>query len=255
MIRTKYHILIAATLGVALFSVGGVLALGRSGPGLPADEARALQAETLPGTISEIGEGQASGEPDIAQVNIGIQVSDPDVEAATQTAAAEMEAILTALQAAGVAEDDIKTSYFNVFADRPFGPQGPDSEVIYQVSNNVQVTIRDLEQVSNILGAAIEAGANNISGVTFGLSDPSALNSEARQKAVENARAKAEELAQLNGLVAGDVIRISEVIDGAVFPRTEFATAAVGLGGGVGPITPGDVEVNVRLQISYEIVR
>ena len=82
------------------------------------------------------------------------------------------------------------------------------------------------------------------------------MRSEARQAAVENARAKAEELAELNGLLAGDVISVSEIVDGGVFPRAEMASAAVGLGGGgVGPISPGDVDVNVRLQIIYEIVQ
>jgi uncharacterized protein YggE len=255
MIRTKYHLASAAILVVALFLFGGGLMLSRSGLGLPAAEARAFQAEGLPRTITVVGEGQASGTPDIAQVNIGIQISDPDVQVATQTAAAEMDALLAALKAAGVADEDIRTSYFNVFVDRSFGPQEPGSDVVYQVSNNVQVIIRDLEGLTHILGSAIEAGADNVSGVSVSLSDPSGLKSEARQKAVEDARAKAEELAQLNGLMAGEVINLTEVIDGGVFPRSEFAMAAVGLGGGVGPISPGDVEVSTRLQITYEIVR
>ena len=106
-----------------------------------------------------------------------------------------------------------------------------------------------------MLEAAIEAGANNISSVSFSLSDPSALRTEARQEAVEDARATAEELAELNGVAIGRVVSVSEVISGGAYYVSEVASAAEGLGGGGGPISPGEVSVNVQLQIAYEILQ
>lgn len=251
---TRYQPFIVAAISAALFLSGSVFIFGL----LPVAEASAAllhlpasSENALPRTVTVIGEGRASGAPDIAQLNIGVQVSDADVKAATQQAAGDMEALLAALKAAGIADEDIQTSYYNVFVDRPFGPDGPSSDVLYQVSNSVQVTIRDLDRVSMILGVAIEAGANNVQGVNFNISDPSMLRSEARQQAVADALATAEELAQLNGLSVGEVISVSEVIDSGVFPIRDVASAVMSLD--AGPISPGDVEVNVQLQITYAL--
>jgi uncharacterized protein YggE len=143
------------------------------------------------------------------------------------------------------------------FVDRPYGPQGPSDQVQYQVSNNMQVTIRDLDRVTEILGVAIESGANSINSVEFRLSDTSNLQSEARAKAVDKAKSKAEELAELNGVAVGEVVRISEVVDqGAYFVSEQsYAAKDTGFGGGAGPISPGDVTVTAQLQITYAILQ
>ena len=190
-------------------------------------------------------------------VNVGVQVSDPDPKTATTKAAQDMNSLLAALKGEGVAEKDIQTSYYTVYVDRPYGPQGPTDEVQYQVSNSVQVTIRDLNKVTDILSAAIDAGANSINSVEFRLSDTSQLKSQARAKAVENAQATAQELAELNGVAVGEVVSISEVIDrGAYyFGEQSYAAAELGRGAGAGPISPGDVNVTVQLQITYAMLR
>jgi uncharacterized protein YggE len=220
-------------------------------------EARTLQAESgLSRTITVVGEGQVSAPPDMAQINIGVQVSDPDAKTATKQAAEDMEALLAALRGEGVAEKDIETSYYNVYVDRPYGPQEPTGETVYQVSNNIQLTVRDLDKLSRVLEVAIEAGANNISSVNFSLSDPSGLRTQARQKAVEDALATAEELAELNGVAVSEVVSISEVITDGAYYVSELSTPPLGIGGGgAGPISPGDVDVSVRLQITYAMLQ
>ena len=254
--QTKRQFFIITVLGAILFLLLGSLALGLVQFNLPIAEASELQAEELPRTITVVGEGQVSASSDIAIAYIGVQVSDPVAKVATEKAAQDMKAVLTALKGEGIAEKDIQTSYYNVYVDRPYGPQGPGSEALYQVSNNVQVTIRDLDKLTNILGAAIEAGANNINSVEFRLSDTSKLQSEARAKAVENAKATAEELASLNGLAVGEVISVSEVVESGAYYVSEQAYAATGLGGGgAGPLSPGDVSVSAQLQITYAILR
>jgi uncharacterized protein YggE len=157
----------------------------------------------------------------------------------------------------GVAAEDIETSYYNLYVDRPYGPQGPAEEPQYQVSNTMQVTVRNPEQLTELLGVAIEAGANNINSIEFRLSDPVELRSEARAKAVTDAEARAAELAELNGLAIGPVVSVSEVIDsGAYFVSEQLQSTAVGLGGGgAGPISPGDVTVSAQLQIVYGMLQ
>jgi uncharacterized protein YggE len=126
--------------------------------------------------------------------------------------------------------------------------------VLYHVSNNVQMTVRDLDKLTPILGAAIESGANNINSVTFNVSDPSELRSDARQRAVDDALATAQELAALNGVKIGNVVDVSEVIQQGAYYISEVSYAAAGVGGGgAGPITPGEVEITVQLQITYAI--
>jgi uncharacterized protein YggE len=251
--KSKYHltIIIAATAAVVLLLSG--LVIGLVGFSQPVAAAQ-TQAGTPPRTIMVVGEGKVRVKPDIAQAGIGVEIINPDVKQASDEATAAMQKILDALKAQGVAENDIQTSYFNIWVERPYSPDGSSStQTIYHVSNTVNVTIRDLSKVTTTLGAAIEAGANTINSITFNIADPAELQGQARQEAVGDAQAKAQELAGLNGVTLGEVVSVSEVVQG---PGPLFDTAgyAQGVGGGgVGPISPGEIEVTVRLQVSYAI--
>ncbi|MBX3011681.1 MAG: SIMPL domain-containing protein [Caldilineaceae bacterium] len=211
---------------------------------------------SIPNTITVVGEGSVPIEPDIAVVNIGVQVANEDVQAASSEAQEIMNAVLAAIQEQGVAEEDIQTSGFTIFAD--FGPTGPTGTQpqapLYRVTNNVNATVRDLAQVPTVLDAAIAAGANNIFGVTFSVDDPSAAASAARAAAIEQAGAKAQELAELTGLQLGGVISVSEIIGsrGGFYGGSGMALASqTGMGGGGGPIVPGQLNVTVQLEVIY----
>jgi uncharacterized protein YggE len=210
----------------------------------------------LPQTITVVGEGTVTIKPDIARANIGVEVVSNTVQEASAENKATIEAVLEALMAQGIAEEDIQTSGFSIYAER-YGPEGPlaEDEVRYRVSNNVQVTIRDLDNVGTILDAAVEAGANNIFGVDFDVDDPSVVESEARQKAVDDARAKAEELATLNGVTLGNVVSVSEVVgSGGGYYMGNFAEQTMmRMGGGGTPISPGELELTMQLQIVYSM--
>jgi hypothetical protein len=249
--KTKVLLLIFAAVSTLL--VGGT-ALGLFWVNPAPAAAQTSTAAGISRTITVVGEGKVKAKPDLAQANIGVEIIGPEVKQASSDAEATMNQVLDALKAQGVAENDIQTSYYNIWVERPYSPEGtPSTDVIYHVSNNVQVTIRDLSKVTTTLGAAIEAGANTINTVTFNVSDPTDLRSDARQKAVENARATAEELATLNGVSLGDVSSVSEVISGGAYYVSEVASAAQGVGGGGGPLVPGEVEVTMQLQVSYAI--
>jgi uncharacterized protein YggE len=254
--QRKHQLIFTAVISAAIMlMVGAVSGLYLSAPAAHAETAvaPAAQAEAAPArTITVVGEGKVSAPPDVAQINMGIEVVGPDIMEATSQAETTMNALLAALQAEGVAENDIQTSYYNVWVERPYSPDGsPTGDAIYHVSNTVNVTVRDLANLTNILGKAIETGANTINSISFSLADPTALKSQAREEAVADAEAKAAELAGLNGVTVGEVMSISELVGNAI----PFAyDAAVGLGGGgAGPISPGEVEVTTQLQISYAI--
>lgn len=252
--KNKYHltIMIAATAAVVLLLGGLVIELvGFSQPVAAAQNTPEVPAGR---SITVVGEGKVRVKPDIAQAGIGIEIINADVKQASDEATATMQKILDALKAQGVAENDIQTSYFNIWGERPYSPDSSQStQTIYHVSNTVNVTIRDLSKVTTTLGAAIEAGANTINSINFNVAEPAELQGQARQQAVDDARAKAQELAGLNGVTLGEVVSVSEVVQdsGPLFDTASYAQG-VG-GGGVGPISPGEIEVIVRLQVSYAI--
>lgn len=207
-------------------------------------------------TITVVGDGKVNIEPDVARVNIGVETLQPSVDAASAENNAIVDAVLATLQDLNIAGEDIQTSGYSVFAER----YGSDGQLLekpnYRVSNTVNVLVRDLPNLGQVLDAAVAAGANNIYGVEFLLDDAAAARSEARKLAVANARATAEELAALNDLQVGKVLSISEVIGnmGGYYGNQFSAVQADRGGGGVAPIQPGQLNLTMQIQITYELV-
>ncbi len=214
----------------------------------------AAPAMTLPRTITVVGEGTVATQPDVAQIQVGVEVKGDNAQDASAEAATTMDAILAALKGAGVATKDIQTTGFNIWVEQRTGPDGmATDQVIYHVSNSVSVIVRDLDTVGDVLDAVIDAGANNIYGVTFSVEDPDPVMAEARSLATEDALARAEELAGLHGVALGEVVSISEVINGAAVPMLESVNASMSMGNAGGPISPGELQMTARLQVVYAI--
>ncbi len=211
------------------------------------------QGDIQPGTITVVGEGKVRIKPDMAQATIGVEIVKSTVKEASAEASQVMSEVLNVLKQLGVEEKDVQTSGFSVWQERPYSPEGTQGAPVYHVTNQLNVTIRNLANLGAILDAAMTAGANNIYGVTFGLSDTAQAEAEARRKAVENARAKAEDLARLTNLQLGEVISVSEVIGGGGY-YVGAVQKAEGTGGG-GPIMPGELEITMQLQVTYSTVQ
>ena len=225
----------------------------------PAPSAMAREQRlTVPNThsVTVVGEGTVNISPDIATASIGVEVVRTTVREASAAALAIMEEVQAALLSQNIDENDIQTRHFSIFAER-FGPGGllDENEVRYRVSNTVFITIQDLDSIGDVLDAAIDAGANNIYGVDFSLADPASVESEARAKAVADAYDKAGDLAQLIGVDVGEVMGISEIIGqgGGFFGGNFSRMAAAEMGGGSGPISPGELNLTMQLQITYEL--
>lgn len=240
----------ALILGSAYFvGVGNLFSVAE----VQAQTPTAQIAATIPGTITVVGEGKVTLEPDIARVSIGVETVTNTVKEASDQNRATVEAVLEALREQGIADEDLQTSGFSIYAER-FGPDGPlaEGDVRYRVSNNVSVTIRELANVGTILDAAIEAGANNIYGVEFALDDPGDAEADARAAAIADANEKAAELAELTGTSLGQVVSVSEVIGaGGGFYAGNFAQQARAMGGT--PISPGQLDLIMQLQVVYAI--
>lgn len=221
--------------------------------------AAAQSSEVSPAEIiTVVGQGSVRMSPDIARVSIGMETSAETVGEAVAENEAQMVKILDALMAAGIDEKDIQTMNYSIQLDRypETLPRAESSSAepapVYRVSNMVTVTVRDLESVGDVLDAVIEAGANNIWGISFALDDPTAAQAEARSKAMEDAQARGEALAELGGVTLGPIMSISEVVGATPVPMAVVSERAVA---GAGPISPGELEVGYQVQVSYFIER
>jgi hypothetical protein len=205
-------------------------------------------------SISVNGTGEVRAEPDIATVSTGVEVRADTVAEARAGAAEAANAVVAALRAEGVAETDIRTVNFSI---RPmYDYSGETPRIVgYVVSNTVMVTVRDVESVGELIDAVAEAGGDSVrfDGISFSHDDPAALAEEARELAVQDARAKAEQLAALTGVTLGSVISVVETSWAAPLvgfsPRAEFAMAD---DGGTS-IQPGTAAVTVTVQAAWEI--
>ncbi|MBI5563693.1 MAG: SIMPL domain-containing protein [Chloroflexi bacterium] len=203
-------------------------------------------------TITVVGGGTASGAPDRATAQLGIETQSTTPEQATRANNDQMTKLIEALKAAGIDEKDIQTTYYSVYTEQRYKPETGEAtgESIYHASASVSVTIRDISQVGPVLDKAVAAGANNISGVSFSVADTTRLEADAREKAVADARARAADLARLFGVQVGDVIEISEVVSSSAVPLFDRAT---GLGGGGAPIQPGQLSISTQLQVTFNV--
>jgi uncharacterized protein YggE len=252
MFKRVKALFVAALLAVSVVACTNV----RAQPQDQVEEAAQVSTATQPAlittapqvqrSITVVGSGKVSLVPDIARINVGAEARASTVAEAKAEVDQQMAAIMTMLQELGVAEKDIQTSNYGIYFEREPFPglvreDGPAQEIqgAYRVSNMIEVTVRDVNQADDVLDGVVEAGANQVYGVTFTVSDDDKWQSEARKNAVADAQARAKELATLGGVELGDVLTISEVIGGSPAPMA-FAERAMGGGG----IAPGELEID-----------
>lgn len=253
MLKQKNHerrALLSAVSGTAAVLVAMLLIFSYwTEAGAQSNSSTSVSSGIYAGSITVVGEGSVGLEPDIARATIGVETVDESAREASRSAQAIMDTLLESLIDAGIAARDIETSGFSIFSER--GTATDPDAVRYRVNNQVLVTIRTLDRVGEILDIAIEAGANQIYGVEFTLENPADHAGEARSLAVQNARAKAEELAGLADAELGMVLHVSEVIGEVGVPMQEMAMAD-GRGSAT-PILPGEFDLTVQIQVTYAL--
>ncbi len=201
--------------------------------------------------IRVAGTATIKAEPDIATVEIGVQVFNEEVEAAVTENNKKVESVIAALRRQGVAENDIKTSRFNIYPQKDYSEDRKGEIIGFQVDNVVSVTLRDLTAIGETLQATINAGANNIYGINFTLDDPTALRDEARAEAIKDARRRADIMAEAAGIQVDKVISITETsYPGPIIARAEFDDAAVKANV---PIMPGELELTLQVEVVFAI--
>lgn len=204
-------------------------------------------------TISVAGEGKVLAKPDIGQVSLSVVSDAKTVAIAQKDNTDKMNKITGLMKDLGIKEEDLKTTNYSVEPSYQYY-EGKSEIIGYVITQTLEVKIRNLEKVGDILGQAAASGANQVGSLYFTFDDPEKLNTEARQKAIDNAKAKAQDLARSLGVSLGKVVSFSESSLGQ--PETRYyASDALGKGGGgaVPDIQTGQNEINVNVSLSYEI--
>jgi uncharacterized protein YggE len=204
-----------------------------------------------------VGTGTAIAEPEIAVVVFGVELRGDDPAALVDEAAQKIDGAIAAAEKLGVAGDDIRTTGYNLWVESVYNPESgtPTGEVIYHAAHHVQVTLRDLDKVGDLLAAVVEAGANSVSGVSFTVEEPDALVEQARQEALENAAAKAAQMADGLDITLGKPVLVMETSGGYPMTPVMVEWGVGGGGGGVAApsIDPGSFAVSVSVQVIYQI--
>lgn len=225
------------------------------------DDIGHVSAGNVP-TITVNGTGKASAAPTIAHISFTVQENASTVAAAQESATKRTNTALDALKKLEIADKDVQTSGYNVSPQYEVQPCLPNSicnqssKIIgYQVSQSVEVKVRDTAKAGDVLQALGTAGVQNVSGPSFAVDDDSAVTAEARGKAIADARQKAEVLAKQLGVHLGKVISFSE--NGATpVPYFSYGKAGVAMDAAVAsaPRLPtGENETTSTVSISYEI--
>lgn len=210
-------------------------------------------------TITVTGSGIAYGKPDIVTISLGVEASDADIMTAMNDTNTRMQAVTQAFKDNGVAADDIRTDNYSIYQDysNPKNAPSPDttqqSAPVYRVSIGITVTVRTPDKVGELLAAAVSAGANMVNYIQFDIADRTALQGKAREQAVSDAKARADQLAGLLGLKVGDALTVVENGESYGPP-----TAMGGGGGGAmmsaPPISQGTLSVSMSVTITYALI-
>ena len=205
-----------------------------------------LPARAAERLVTVTGEATVSVAPDMAVIRIGVTSQGKTAREASDTNARQMTAVLAAIKDAGIAERDVQTSRLSLQPQYDPNKGGTARLLGFQVTNQLTIKIRDVAKMPGILDRAIGAGANEMSGIEFVVSQQGKLLDQARDDAIADARRKAALYARAAGAKLGPVAAIAE--EGSNPPRLMQAMRA-----GAVPVSPGEQTLRAVVTVSYEL--
>jgi uncharacterized protein YggE len=242
-LRTVSTLAVAAAIGAGALLLGPRVA--------PATAAVAADAD-LRSTVTVVGDGRVLVEPDVANVSFGVEATGQTFEAAQADASSRMQTVIDTVVGLGIPREEIRTTRLSA---NPVYDQNDRSTIRgYTANNSVQVKIRDLSRVGAIVDAVTTAGANRVDGVSFAVEQVTTPKSQARGQAMQDARAKADQLAGLAGLRVTSIKAIQESDASAPPPRPQPAAASgPGTFQSPPPVEPGTQEIRTQVTVTYVV--
>ncbi len=244
---------IALVLALALVVASALLA----GNLLEVGKVNAAQLDDTKTVNTVVVEGQASivVQPDIAKINLSVVTKSADSKTAQNDNKTIMNNVLTALQKAGVAKDDITTSHYNIYQtyddDMMYSNDQKVQQRIYQVSNGITIKTKKIDEVGKLIDVATAAGANDIDGIFFETSLADQYYQEALQKAMLSAKQKATAITATFGKTVDLPLRVSEVDYGGDYGRNFYGEVKMMDAVSNTPIQAGGLRINATLTVEY----
>ncbi len=239
----------AAVLGVALTTATAAVPGMAQAPGATAADTM-FRATTF--NLSASGETRIA--PDMASSSLGVMTEGKTAAEALAANATRMTAVMASLRKAGIAERDIQTSGLTLNPQYRYVENQPPVLIGYQVTNQVTVTVRDLKKLGAAVDATVNAGANQVNGISFGLSDPTAAENAAREAAVKALSAKADLYARATGYRVSRLVTLSE--GGGYVPQPPMlAMAGRAQFKDSTPVASGELNVRIDITGLYEVTK
>jgi uncharacterized protein YggE len=239
---TLTRLLLLASAAVAVVGVAGCDAKSAPTP---------VPGTSAPRQVTVIGEGKVDGTPDTLRISLSIAATAPDAVSASNQTSSRANAVTDALAGQGIDRKDISTT--TVTLAPQYGGSNNTTIVGYQSSNSIDVVVRKIETGPQVLGVITTTGGDNtrINSVAYSIEDDSQLVKDARSRAFEDAKNRANQYAELSGLDLGKVLSISEVGSGTPPPppspvRYDVAAEAV-------PLSPGQETVGFSVTVVWEL--
>ena len=202
-----------------------------------------------PAAISVTGEATVSVPPDMAQIDGGVTSEAKTAREASDANNTAMGKVLLALKGAGIEEKDVQTSRLQLQPQYPPNRTGSSAIAGYRASNHVTIRLREVNKAAGVIDTLVGAGANEIGGINFTVSNASKLLDEAREKALADARRKAEIYANAAGVALGAPLGISEESS----PGPVFRAKMVGGMAASAPVAQGEESLSVTVNVSWAI--
>ncbi len=203
-------------------------------------------------TFDVTGEGKVTAVPDVAVVTVGIQANGTTVKAAQDQINSTINKVSEAIKKLGVDSKDIKTTNYNVNPSYDF--TSGQKITGFLANTNLQIKVRQLEKANSVIDTATANGVNQVGGINFDIDEKTKLENEARQKAVDQAKKKAQDASKIAGFKLGRIINYSENTGGLPRPIPMRAMGAVDkLETQPTQVEPGSQEITILVTLSYEI--
>jgi uncharacterized protein YggE len=205
-------------------------------------------------TVSFTGEGKVSAAPDIAVISASIVTQSPNSKTAQDDNSRKSQSVTDFLKKQGIEDKDIQTADYNIYPQYDYSSGSQPRITGYQVTQSYTVKVRDLTKISAVLDGLVTAGANQVNNLGLQIENPDALLSQAREKAIEAAKTKANELKGQVGIRLGRIVNFAENTGNYPVPMYDArAASGAGLGGGGPTISTGQNEVTVSVTLTYQI--
>lgn len=244
----RYFTLIALVL--AAIALGLVVLSGAIGKGITVVNSQDdLKVITVSGT------GELDVAPDQAELTLGVMAERKTAKQAQAAMAENLDRVVKALEGQGIEKKDVRTVGLNLEPVYDYGPDAPPKLIAYRASSNIAITTTKLDAVGDLLDLAVESGANTVQGVRFILKDQEKAKEEALDKALADARKKADQVAFKTGVKIKETKSVTVLDSSSEQPMPIYLRSAKLAEGGAPsmPVLPGQIKFNVRVEVQYSL--